>query len=153
MTASKRNRASDSLRVRLTWGAAALLLYWGLLLVGTHLPMRRVAQLGQLDEFLPLDKLVHAGAFAGLTLLAGWVFIDARRARWTSFLILAFVMALYGAADEYTQGFVRYRTPSWGDWKADLLGTALGLACLSRLFAWQRTRPAPPPVEDDDEFD
>ena len=48
-----------------------------------------------------------------------------------------------------TDDLLAWLTTHEGPWAY----VVLGLACLVRLFAWQRTRPTPPPVEYEDEFD
>lgn len=67
------------------------------------------------------DKLAHAVAFAGLTVLAVAVWPR----RWWP---IALGMLGYGAAIEVMQGaFTVARQPSWQDLVADAAGIALGL--------------------------
>jgi VanZ family protein len=103
-----------------------VLLYWGALFVGTHLPGNPS---DHQDQALPhLDKLVHAAAFAGLATLvlagaAGW---------WRPGVGLGLavigLLALYAGLDEFTQGFVQLREPDPRDWVADMLGVLVGTA-------------------------
>ncbi len=96
----------------------------------------------------PLDKVVHASAFALLALLLDWG-LQARtgwpvyRRHGLAFLLLA----AFGASDELHQGFIPSRDASALDWLADILGTLAGLGVASlpmlgsrrlRAFGWHR---------------
>ena len=48
--------------------------------------------------------------------------------------LLIGIGALYGATDEWHQGFVRDRSPDWGDWLADLGGVSLGYVAVLLLL-------------------
>lgn len=83
------------------------------------------------------DKLVHALEYAVLGYLAlrqQWrePSISRRRAVITALLL---GMAV-GAFDETYQRWIPQRTPSWGDWYADTVGVALGVA----IAAWLHGR-------------
>ena len=76
--------------------------------------------------FLPIDKLVHAGLFAGFALL--WMYAARgplrRRAAWVAGLGLLFALAT-----EAGQGLLPFgRTPSLLDGLADAAGLGLGVA-------------------------
>lgn len=120
----------------LSWRLAllvGLLIYWTLLFVGTHLP-------GNPDfrptESVPhIDKVAHAGAFAGLAVLvllglSGWI-------RPSAALGLAVLVALgiYAGLDEFTQGFVQFRQSDVRDWVADMLGVLVGMAVFFKGWA------------------
>ncbi len=76
-----------------------------------------------LPAFAHADKLMHAGAFAVLSLLA-W------RTQWFSALAIVGLMALYGAAMEFAQAQTSYRQADVLDWLADMAGTGLALGVL-----------------------
>jgi VanZ family protein len=80
------------------------------------------------------DKVVHVALFTVLGGALGlgrlWSGIEVPH-----LLVLA-VGALYGATDEWHQALVPRRTPSWGDWYADILGVMLGYALI--LFLSRR---------------
>ena len=49
---------------------------------------------------------------------------------------------LYGAFDEFHQGFTPERSPDWHDLMADFLGASLGVAVMLGLVAvWKTVRP------------
>ena len=80
-------------------------------------------------RFPHADKVVHAVLFGGLSaalLLPG-----------LSPSAAALVASLYGAADEFHQGFVPNRDASLGDWLADAAGAATVAA---GFWAWRRRR-------------
>jgi len=100
-------------------------IYWAMLLVLTHLP-------GEEREVRPrriphLDKVAHAAAFAGLAVLALAAVAAFRPVTPPVLAGLACALALYAAVDEFTQGWVRHRTPDLRDWLADMLGMLAGI--------------------------
>ena len=111
----------------------AIGIYWAMLLVLTHLP-------GEEREVRPrriphLDKIAHAAAFAGLAVLA-CVTVAAFRPVTPLILVgIACALALYAAVDEFTQGWVRHRTPDLRDWLADMLGMLAGIGAF--FLAWR----------------
>jgi VanZ family protein len=114
---------SDSTR---RWLAlAAIVVYWLLLFVLTHLPGEDRPQAEQW-EIPHLDKLVHAMAFAGLAALASVAVASFRTVTWPVFVGIAATLALYAAMDELTQGLVRFRVPDYRDWVADIVGIVAG---------------------------
>ena len=72
----------------------------------------------------PVDKVVHAIAFAGL----GWsLCVWIRGARWQRgkllyAIIVVVCVSVFGATDEFHQSFVPGRSVSAGDWLADTCG-------------------------------
>lgn len=118
------------LPIRSAWPwVAALVLYWLALFVATHLP-------GD-TPMLPTDstdKVIHAVAYAVLAALVAlaW-YATGRPIRWTYLLAAGLVIVLYGALDEWTQIPVG-RDGSVGDWVADVVGTAIGLALAALLL-------------------
>ncbi len=72
----------------------------------------------------PWDKLAHFLEYAGLGYLLG-------RGSGRPGLSLLFA-ALYGASDEFHQGFVPGREASALDWAADLVGAAAGALFTAR---------------------
>jgi VanZ family protein len=101
-----------------------LVIYWGLLFTGTHLPRVPMPPLGS-----HTDKVMHFTAFAGLAFLLAWALPARRSGRWRSnHVVLAAVIAvLYAFFDEATQGLVPGRSPDWWDIAADVAGVAAGL--------------------------
>ena len=98
-----------------------LVVYWSAMFVATHIP-----DIPKGVSFRYADKIAHAGAYAILAWLAAMVL---RIARWPVARICVTVFAacaIYGAIDEWLQGFTQ-RTTSLHDWFADLVGAALGL--------------------------
>lgn len=100
--------------------------YWGLLFLGTHLPMPRLSELPKHS-----DKGMHLIAYAGLSfLLLLWI-STLRKLEFRHFVMVFAVTALYAAADELLQIPVN-RTCDIYDALADCLGSVLGL--LSAVF-------------------
>jgi VanZ family protein len=81
------------------------------------------------------DKVLHAGAFGVLALLATWALARGRTHAATSRMLLAacLITVLYGVTDEYHQSFVPGRDASVYDLLADALG-AVGAA--GAIRAW-----------------
>lgn len=74
-------------------------------------------------------KCLHIGAYAGLTMLTGWLQVVPRY-RW---LLLLFVSA-HAFGTEFLQGFVPERYPSLRDIGFDHLGIVVGLALTWRWW-------------------
>jgi len=88
------------------------------------------------------DKYIHAFLFL---LLAWAVYHDAKKAKfrqWAVCLIAAVWSAFLGGAMELLQQYATsYRTGSWWDWVADLIGISMGIAlCISLQTAQLRQR-------------
>ena len=88
------------------------------------------------------DKVMHLGLYSILGAALAW-------AGWRSKRVPVFVLILvgmaYGASDEWHQGFVPGRYPSWGDLLADCVGVILGFLVLLSLL---RGRKRPGLVEE-----
>lgn len=123
-------------RWRAWWPAAA---WAALILALTSVPHPS----SPLPSFVGLDKLVHAGMYGVLGLLAAVsaardVRLRGRPALHVALAVAAAVAAL-GALDELHQALIPGRSAELLDWTADLVGGTLGaLAGLPRL----RRRPA-----------
>jgi VanZ family protein len=98
------------------------LAYLAAMFAATHMPTR-------LPTSMPvrgLDKAVHFVAYAGLAI----VLMAAANVFWRTGVRTALgviiVAAIYGALDEWTQGFVPGRSAELRDWVADVLGAAVG---------------------------
>ncbi|MCF1427283.1 MAG: VanZ family protein [Shewanella sp.] len=74
-----------------------------------------------------LDKVGHLGSF----LLLSWLTFEAFRLRWH---VLVPLMALYAFAIELVQSYLPYRSASFSDFVADMVGVAL-FYLLAWLFA------------------
>ncbi|MCH8828747.1 MAG: VanZ family protein [Planctomycetes bacterium] len=124
----------------LTWkrrlSAALLIVYWGSLFVGTHMPIPNLG--GQPRH---LDKLMHFGAYAGLSFLLGLWWSAGRRLNRPLALKVFAVTVVYAAVDELLQTipFVR-RTGDVLDFLADCLGSLIGLAALALWQAMLRRK-------------
>ena len=93
--------------------------------------------------FFGADKVVHMGLFA----LGGAILVGALRlvvgsgAVKTAFGALG-IMALVGMADEIHQLWTPGRSGAdVGDWTADVIGSAIGIACVSLLYARRSSKP------------
>jgi VanZ family protein len=76
------------------------------------------------------DKVLHAGAYSVLGLLAAWA---ARK----GILVGAIAALLVGGLDEWGQSTVSGRYPDWLDLAADVAGGALGGLAARWLIARQ----------------
>jgi len=88
-----------------------------------------------------MDKVAHAGLYTilGATLGYGKHHAVPSPPHW----VLIGIGALYGATDEWHQGFVRGRTPDGGDWLADVTGVTLGYVALLLILGWLGRRRQP----------
>lgn len=116
---------------------AAIVATW----TGTHAPvvMKTASVAG-----VGVDKWAHAALYAAIAwLLAGSLRsrpVDSRLRRFRLIATFA-IVALLGAADEWTQGLVPLRERSLGDWVFNLLGAAsalVGIALWNRLVCTHR---------------
>jgi len=100
-----------------------LILYWILLFVATHIPLKK----GALPQ--GTDVPLHFIAYAGLAfLLTWWLSLKWDRLTFGRLLLILAGVSLFGVIDELLQGIpVLRREPSVKDWVADTLGAALGI--------------------------
>jgi VanZ family protein len=103
--------------------------YWALLFCLTH------ASASPPSPVEGFDKLVHAGAYALLALLLCAAASNFWRFGVRVAIGVVLAVALYGAADELTQGLVEHRSPDAWDWVADLAGAVAGVAAFA-LVRW-----------------
>ena len=112
---SHRHRATVLLTI-------ALVLYWLVAFLGTHLPVQIPAGVMERGG----DKLLH---FVGYSILAS-LLMGLRASRgpfgWRSVFWRWAVLAMYGAFDEVTQRLVG-RHADVADWCADVIGSSCGL--------------------------
>lgn len=117
------------------WSRAAallLMLYWGALAMGTHLP----AVPGPPLHYN--DKLAHFAAYAGLAFLLAFHWTT-RRDFLPGGLLFAFLVTTgYGVLDELTQLLVPNRMGDWRDWLADTAGAATGTGLFWMLETLRR---------------
>ena len=110
------------MRRRLAFIAVTVLVvYWMALFTATHVP-----ELPDVQSFENADKVAHTCGYAILAWMAAMVL---RIAHWPVLRICVTVFAvcaIYGALDEWLQGFTRRHSDPW-DWAADLVGTTIGL--------------------------
>lgn len=112
--------------------SCCLLLYWLVLMIGTHLPST------SLPRMYFGDKVLHLGAYAGLAFLLSWA-IPTRNGQPAAHLPLTFgICVAYGAIDELSQLFVPGRCCCILDMTADVVGAGIGLVtyllCRQLLF-------------------
>jgi VanZ family protein len=111
----------------------ALLIYWPIAFIGTHIPSPWEPGDPPRDK-LPLDKIGH---FAGYALLA-WLLTRVLAGRLhpaLSGVLAVVVLSGYGGIDELTQPAVN-RTADWPDLAADVAGAIVGAA----VAIWQLGR-------------
>ena len=72
----------------------------------------------------PIDKIAHVGVF-GLIAVMLWVLFDRKYP-----LLVIFLVAMTGAADEVHQMFLPGRIADVGDWMADVSGACLPIFAL-----------------------
>jgi VanZ family protein len=82
---------------------------------------------------------LHSACYAGLAVVA---LRATAGGRWRGVTILALIAAwiicaVYGASDEFHQGFVPGRMVEFRDWRNDVTGAALGLGA---AWAWGKMR-------------
>ena len=118
----KDNRLAYRLRA---WGPAAV---WAavLFLLGAW-PIRLD------DDWWPpvSDKVAHLGLYTVLG--AALAYARFRGARGPPHVMMVVIGAFYGASNEWYQRFVPGRTPSLGDWAADVAGVVLGYGLVMLL--------------------
>ena len=107
--------------------------YWIALVIGTHLPADQMP-----NTFSTADKALHIVAYAGLTILLAFTIYRTAPVKFWEFYLF-FGLSLFGALDEYTQGFVG-RMPDVLDWVADVFGIGLGLAGFLFAMSWWKNR-------------
>ncbi|MBD3410041.1 MAG: teicoplanin resistance protein VanZ [Ignavibacteriales bacterium] len=110
---------------------ATLAAYWSALLVATSLPQSAA------PELVFSDKLVHFGAYAGLSALLSLALAYQRKWRRLATSPLAWAAAiaiLYGAFDELHQAFIPGRSCEFLDLVADALGAGVGAAIGAALL-------------------
>ena len=112
--AARRNRSLLILAV------ALVLAWWGLMFLGTHMPMPPKTHVSM------NDKLQHAAAYAGLAFLMLIMARAFRGRQWSTYLAVIAIGAAYGVADELTQLLIPNRSAELLDWVADLVGLVLG---------------------------
>jgi len=100
----------------------ALLFYWILLFIGTHIPPDSKL----LAKIHGNDKVFHALAFAGLSFLMAWAIPTDKARLHRNTLLAAFAIVVYAAMDELLQIPVG-RTADWNDFVADCIGVLIGL--------------------------
>lgn len=118
-----------------TIAALAVLIYWGVLFLGTHLPG------GSQLPFTWFDKVQHASAFAMLALLLLTAISLRVRAGWIAALTVIGICAVYGLVDELSQQLVPRRTCDFYDWVADVTGSLIGCGIFfAARAAWAMLR-------------
>lgn len=101
--------------------AIVLAIYWVVLCVGTHVPG------GIIVGPRTSDKLLHAGAYAGLAFLLALLSPPLGLRRWRPYAGILLIAACYGAVDELGQIPIPGRNADVGDWVADVVGAGVGL--------------------------
>lgn len=121
-----------SLKQKLT--VLPLLFYWPAIFILTHVPIPK--------KFLEniqhvSDKTLHYLAYLILVFLLWFAISPDKKVNWrkASAWWVLLVMAVYGAVDEWLQGYVR-RDPDMMDFIADLAAALTGLILLSLFHFW-----------------
>ncbi len=109
-----------------------LIVYWVCLAIGTHTPTTSIV------DFSATDKVLHFGAYFGLTLLLVLAWSLRRPLAMRGYAVMASLLLAYGALDELLQIPVGRQCDAL-DWLADAAGAITGLA----LFWMMRTLRAP----------
>lgn len=78
-------------------------------------------------DFFFKDKILHAGAYGVMALLACAAFRTPKLPSVATRILAVIFSSLYGISDEWHQSFVAGRIPSVGDWIADTLGAILAV--------------------------
>lgn len=113
----------------------ALFVYWPLIFILSHIPLSSVPDWAAQMQLS--DKLLHYTGYLVLVFLLWSAINPQKKVNWagrTAWLILAGA-ALYGAADEWLQGYVR-RNPDIRDFSADMAGTFTALIMLTIMPFW-----------------
>ena len=112
---------------------AALLIYWPVLFILTHMPVPEMARKSGMS-----DKTMHVLAYLLLVFFWWFAISPYKKADWRKakpWVTLA-VMVWYGAFDEWLQLFIAGRSAAIADFLSDLAGTILGLLILSFFTFW-----------------
>lgn len=104
--------------------------YWGLIFVLTHIPNPPQVNIHW------FDKVEHAAAYGGLSLLLSAVVLRMTRSMAKTAAIVLSLVAGYAAIDELTQMLVPNRSADWRDWIADVVGGLLGLTAFRLIAPW-----------------
>lgn len=110
----------------------ALAVYWPLVFTLTHIPVPDIARESGMS-----DKTMHVMAYFALTFLVWCVVSPYQRVQWNrakAWWVLGSV-ALYGAVDEFLQGFVG-RSADIDDFIANLFGIVFAMGVLSIFHFW-----------------
>jgi VanZ family protein len=106
-----------------------VVLYWLAILIATHVPLAKSQSPGR-----SWDKLGHLAAFAGLSALLCLTGATLWRPSWRLYTGVFMVVAVYGAADEFSQRFSPGRFSDFRDWIADMLGAGIGILCFAVIY-------------------
>lgn len=124
------------LKARLLLISAMAAAYWALIFTLTHVPISLPGPVSS------LDKLQHASAYFGLSILLCWAYASWRPHDPLGFIWCFVAIAIYGALDEITQGFIPGRYPDFFDWVADVGGSAVGVGLMFLGAAFWPSRAA-----------
>lgn len=93
-----------------------------------------------------LDKIIHFGVYAVLGALTARALAGGRleTPQWRHAALAVLLSTLYGASDEWHQGFVPGRTPDAMDMAADALGAGAGAAAVLAVRRFLAARPSAP---------
>jgi len=115
--------------------AAALVVYWGALCIGTHLPG------GSVGTPLVSDKMLHFLAYTGLGFLIAMLLplLGIRDSR--AYLTALLIAVGYGAIDELGQIPIPGRNADVVDWLADVAGAVAGVMCYRLMVGAMACQP------------
>jgi VanZ family protein len=111
----------------------SLLLYWPIIFILTHVPIPQLVRQAGVS-----DKYLHFIAFLFLIFLLWFAVSPDRKVSWREPTVwwVLFVVAGYGAFDEWLQDYFVGRSGNVADFLANLAGTFAGLILLVFLTFW-----------------
>jgi VanZ family protein len=106
---------------------AALVLYWPIIFILSHIPIPQLVYKAQVS-----DKILHLVVYLLLVFLVWFAICPNAKVNWRRPAVwwILLVVVWYGVLDEWLQGYVG-RQPSVADFFADLVGVLLALIVLS----------------------
>jgi hypothetical protein len=113
----------------------ALVLYWPMIFILTHIPVERIPR--WLLQAKITDKMAHYLAYLALVFLLWFALSPYKKVNWRKLTVwwVLLVIVWYGVFDEWLQGIVG-RNADIHDFAADLLGALTGLVLLTIFPFW-----------------
>jgi VanZ family protein len=120
-----------TLRQKITF--VILSIYWGALLITTHIPLPKIVYQARVS-----DKWLHFLAYINLAFLLWFSFRPDNKVNWRNRLVWLLLLAgcAYGGLDELTQPYIG-RTCDFYDFLANVAAIITGLLIVTFLSFWQ----------------